>query len=151
MAALSKEFADDPCSKTKRQQMIVAARALLTSVTQLLILADLVDVQLILKSIRLVRERRLTCLRFSSCIVRFFAGRRRFAAHPRCFQPRRVGAFLQAIRQEHHRFKPTRSATPTGSFVDRSSVSVAHSRRTWSIDSSKRISLPHVARSSAHR
>ncbi len=54
MAVLSKEFADDPCSKPKRQQMIIAARALLTSVTQLLILADLVDVQLILKSIRLV-------------------------------------------------------------------------------------------------
>ena len=54
MAVLSKEFADDPCSKSKRQQMIVAARALLTSVTHLLILADLVDVQLILKSIRLV-------------------------------------------------------------------------------------------------
>ena len=55
MAVLSKEFADDPCSKSKRQQMIIAARALLTAVTQLLILADLVDVQLILKSIRLVR------------------------------------------------------------------------------------------------
>jgi len=55
MAVLSKEFADDPCSKSKRQQMIIAARALLTSVTHLLILADLVDVQLILKSIRLVR------------------------------------------------------------------------------------------------
>ena len=54
MAVLSKEFADDPCSKPKRQQMIVAARALLTSVTRLLILADLVDVQMILRSIRLV-------------------------------------------------------------------------------------------------
>jgi catenin alpha len=54
MAVLSKEFADDPCSKAKRQHMIVAARALLTAVTQLLILADLVDVQLILRSIRLV-------------------------------------------------------------------------------------------------
>ncbi|UJR28554.1 hypothetical protein I4U23_009788 [Adineta vaga] len=56
MAVLSKEFADDPCSKPKRQQMIVAARALLTSVTRLLILADLVDVQLILRSIRLVED-----------------------------------------------------------------------------------------------
>jgi catenin alpha len=56
MAVLSKEFADDPCSKPKRQQMILAARALLTAVTHLLILADLVDVQLILKSIRLVRS-----------------------------------------------------------------------------------------------
>ncbi|CAF0738628.1 unnamed protein product [Didymodactylos carnosus] len=56
MAVLSKEFADDPCSKAKRQQMIDAARVLLTSVTHLLILADLVDVQLILKSIRLVED-----------------------------------------------------------------------------------------------
>ncbi|CAF1434241.1 unnamed protein product [Adineta ricciae] len=56
MAVLSKEFADDPCSKPKRQQMIVAARALLTSVTRLLILADLVDVQMILRSIRLVED-----------------------------------------------------------------------------------------------
>lgn len=59
MATLSKDFADDPCSKTKREQMIVAARALLSSVTRLLMLADHVDVQLILKSIRLVRACRL--------------------------------------------------------------------------------------------
>ena len=54
MASLSKEFADDPCSKPKREQMIIAAQALLTSVTHLLLLADRIDVQLILKSIRLV-------------------------------------------------------------------------------------------------
>jgi len=54
MAGLSKEFADDPSSKSKREQMIIAARALLSSVTRLLILADHVDVKLILKSIRLV-------------------------------------------------------------------------------------------------
>jgi hypothetical protein len=67
MAVLSKEFADDPCSKPKRQQMIVAARALLTSVTHLLILADLVDVQLILKSIRLV------CFNYLFCFcIKFF-------------------------------------------------------------------------------
>ena len=56
MAVLSKGFADDPCSKSKREQMIVAARALLSSVTRLLMLADYVDVQLILNSIRLVRS-----------------------------------------------------------------------------------------------
>ncbi|CAF2404143.1 unnamed protein product [Rotaria sp. Silwood2] len=56
MVVLSREFADDPCSKTKREKMIIAARALLTAVTQLLILADLVDVQSILKSTRLVEE-----------------------------------------------------------------------------------------------
>ncbi|CAF1407511.1 unnamed protein product [Rotaria magnacalcarata] len=56
MVILSKEFADDPCSKVKREKMITAARALLTSVTHLLILADLVDVQSILKSIRLLED-----------------------------------------------------------------------------------------------
>ena len=56
MANLSKIFADDPCSKSKREQMIIAARALLASVTRLLILADQVDVQLILKSISLVEN-----------------------------------------------------------------------------------------------
>ncbi|CAF3421133.1 unnamed protein product [Rotaria socialis] len=56
MVILSKEFADDPSSKVKREKMITAARALLTSVTHLLIIADLVDVQSILKSIRLVED-----------------------------------------------------------------------------------------------
>ena len=56
MAELSKVFADDPCSKTKREQMIVAARMLLSSVTRLLLLADRVDVQMILKSISLVEK-----------------------------------------------------------------------------------------------
>ena len=56
MADLSKTFTDDPCSKPKREQMIGAARALLASVTRLLLLADRVDVQLILKSISLVEQ-----------------------------------------------------------------------------------------------
>jgi hypothetical protein len=56
MADRSKIFADDPCSKTKREQMITAARVLLTSVTRLLLLADRADVQLILKSIALVEK-----------------------------------------------------------------------------------------------
>lgn len=56
MAELSKAFADDPCSKPKREEMIIAARVLLTSVTRLLLLADRVDVQLILKSLSLVEK-----------------------------------------------------------------------------------------------
>ncbi len=56
MAELSKNFADDPCSKTKREQMIVAARMLLSSVTRLLLLADRVDVQMILKSVSIVEK-----------------------------------------------------------------------------------------------
>jgi catenin alpha len=62
MANLSKEFADDPCSKSKREQMIIAAQGLLTSVTHLLLLADRIDVHLILKSIRLVRTSSFFCL-----------------------------------------------------------------------------------------
>ena len=56
MAELSKVFADDPCSKPKREEMIIAARVLLTSVTRLLLLADRVDVQMILKSLSLVEK-----------------------------------------------------------------------------------------------
>lgn len=56
MAELSKIFADDPCSKPKREEMIIAARVLLTSVTRLLLLADRVDVQIILKSLTLVEK-----------------------------------------------------------------------------------------------
>jgi catenin alpha len=56
MANVSKIFADDPCSKLKREQMIITARILLASVTHLLILADRVDVQFILKSISIVKN-----------------------------------------------------------------------------------------------
>lgn len=56
MAELSKAFADDPCSKPKREEMIIAARVLLTSVTRLLLLADRVDVQMILKSLSFVEK-----------------------------------------------------------------------------------------------
>jgi catenin alpha len=56
MADVSKIFADDPCSKSKREQMIITARVLLASVTRLLILADHVDIQLILKFLSLVEN-----------------------------------------------------------------------------------------------
>lgn len=44
----SMEFAADPCSSVKRGAMVRAARALLSAVTRLLILADMVDVFLLL-------------------------------------------------------------------------------------------------------
>lgn len=50
----STEFAADPCSLSKRGAMVRAARALLSAVTRLLILADMVDVHLLLKSLRMV-------------------------------------------------------------------------------------------------
>ena len=55
MRVASMEFADDPCSSIKRSNMVFAARALLSAVTRLLILADMVDVHLLLNSLRLVR------------------------------------------------------------------------------------------------
>ena len=54
MRQASEEFAADPCSSMKRGAMVRAARALLSAVTRLLILADMVDVHLLLKSLRLV-------------------------------------------------------------------------------------------------
>ncbi|KAK3609215.1 hypothetical protein CHS0354_035155 [Potamilus streckersoni] len=54
MKEASEEFASDPCSSMKRGAMVRAARALLSSVTRLLILADMVDVHLLLKSLRVV-------------------------------------------------------------------------------------------------
>lgn len=50
----SQDFAADPCSSAKRGAMVRAARALLSAVTRLLILADMVDVHLLLKSLHSV-------------------------------------------------------------------------------------------------
>ena len=54
MSVASREFAADPCSSAKRGSMVRAARALLTAVTRLLILADMVDVHRLLRSLRVV-------------------------------------------------------------------------------------------------
>ncbi|XP_045189005.2 catenin alpha-2-like isoform X2 [Mercenaria mercenaria] len=56
MGVASEEFAADPCSSMKRGAMVRAARALLSAVTRLLILADMVDVHLLLKSLRVVEN-----------------------------------------------------------------------------------------------
>jgi len=62
MRVASGEFASDPCSTMKRGAMVRAARALLSSVTRLLIIADMVDVHLMLKSLRIVRLLHLLAL-----------------------------------------------------------------------------------------
>ena len=56
MSFAAREFAEDPCSSLKRGNMVRAARNLLSAVTRLLILADMVDVHLLLKSLRVVSE-----------------------------------------------------------------------------------------------
>uniref|UniRef100_A0A8C7Y1C0 Catenin alpha-2 n=1 Tax=Oryzias sinensis TaxID=183150 RepID=A0A8C7Y1C0_9TELE len=54
MRVASSEFADDPCSSVKRGTMVRAARALLSAVTRLLILADMADVMRLLAHLKVV-------------------------------------------------------------------------------------------------
>lgn len=56
MKSASGEFADDPCSSVKRGNMVRAARALLSAVTRLLILADMADVYRLLVQLKIVEE-----------------------------------------------------------------------------------------------
>ncbi|XP_038855825.1 catenin alpha-2-like isoform X4 [Salvelinus namaycush] len=56
MRVASQEFADDPCSSVKRGTMVRAARALLSAVTRLLILADMADVMRLLAHLKIVEE-----------------------------------------------------------------------------------------------
>uniref|UniRef100_A0A1A9WLH2 Catenin alpha n=1 Tax=Glossina brevipalpis TaxID=37001 RepID=A0A1A9WLH2_9MUSC len=56
MSIAAREFSEDPCSSLKRGNMVRAARNLLSAVTRLLILADMVDVHLLLKSLQIVED-----------------------------------------------------------------------------------------------
>uniref|UniRef100_A0A671PM27 Catenin alpha-1 n=1 Tax=Sinocyclocheilus anshuiensis TaxID=1608454 RepID=A0A671PM27_9TELE len=56
MKLASGEFAEDPCSSMKRGNMVRAARALLSAVTHLLVLADMADVYQLLLQLKLVRD-----------------------------------------------------------------------------------------------
>uniref|UniRef100_A0A9J8BRK3 Catenin alpha-1 n=1 Tax=Cyprinus carpio carpio TaxID=630221 RepID=A0A9J8BRK3_CYPCA len=56
MKLASGEFAEDPCSSVKRGNMVRAARALLSAVTHLLVLADMADVYQLLLQLKLVRD-----------------------------------------------------------------------------------------------
>uniref|UniRef100_A0AAR2KNX5 Catenin alpha-1 n=1 Tax=Pygocentrus nattereri TaxID=42514 RepID=A0AAR2KNX5_PYGNA len=56
MRQASGEFAEDPCSSVKRGNMVRAARALLSAVTHLLVLADMADVYQLLLQLKLVEE-----------------------------------------------------------------------------------------------
>ena len=56
MGVTAKEFANDPCSSVKRGNMVRASRNLLSAVTRLLIMADMIDVHLLMKKIRRVED-----------------------------------------------------------------------------------------------
>ncbi|RVE43027.1 hypothetical protein evm_012339 [Chilo suppressalis] len=56
MSVSAREFSEQPCASMARSSMVRAARALLSAVTRLLILADLADVRLLLASTRTVES-----------------------------------------------------------------------------------------------
>ncbi|XP_041983334.1 catenin alpha isoform X2 [Aricia agestis] len=56
MSVAAREFSDEPCASSVRSGMVRAARALLSAVTRLLILADMVDVHLLLSDLRTVEK-----------------------------------------------------------------------------------------------
>jgi catenin alpha len=56
MVSDSQSFAQDPCSSVKRSSMVKSARALLSAVARLLIVADMIDVQAILKAMQTVQS-----------------------------------------------------------------------------------------------
>lgn len=56
MSLMSRKFAEDPCSSAKRADIIKAARPLLLAVTRLLIVADMIDVQRLLNSLKVVEN-----------------------------------------------------------------------------------------------
>jgi len=56
MSSTSREFASDPCSGNLRAHMVTAARNLLSAVTRLLILADMIDVNLLIEALRVVEH-----------------------------------------------------------------------------------------------
>lgn len=54
MSMMSRKLVEDPCSSANRAEIVKAARPLLLAVTRLLIVADMVDVQRLLDSLKLV-------------------------------------------------------------------------------------------------
>ena len=56
MSSSARDFANDPCSSVKRGNMVRASRNLLSAVTRLLILADMIDVHLLMKKLRRVED-----------------------------------------------------------------------------------------------
>ncbi|XP_045456060.1 catenin alpha [Melitaea cinxia] len=56
MSLAAREFSEEPCASSVRSGMVRAARGLLSAVTRLLILADMVDVHLLLSNLRTVEN-----------------------------------------------------------------------------------------------
>ena len=79
MSSSAREFAADPCSSVKRGNMVRASRNLLSAVTRLLILADMIDVHLLMKKLKRV-ENDLEFLKSVSSQAELLDGMDRFGA-----------------------------------------------------------------------
>ena len=56
MRVVTTDFCEDPLSANVRKHLVTASRELLSAVTRLLIIADMVDVHVLLKSLKIVRD-----------------------------------------------------------------------------------------------
>lgn len=98
MVSASREFVTNPFDVDKRSEMIKAARNLLLSVTRLLILADMIDVQLLLKTTKTV-EADLEKLRVVSNYAELFK-------HHQNFQQNANKLFRQAAKRQQELLDP---------------------------------------------
>ncbi|CAG4952871.1 unnamed protein product [Parnassius apollo] len=98
MSLAAREFSEEPCASSVRSAMVRAARALLSAVTRLLILADMVDVHLLLAKLRAVETDldKLKCASSQSELVESARQLGRSAAE--------LGA--QAARRQHELKEP---------------------------------------------
>ena len=56
MQMATNDFSEDPCSEQKRGHLVRCSRQLLSAVTKLLIIADMIDVHVLLTSLKIVRS-----------------------------------------------------------------------------------------------
>jgi len=77
MSNSAREFATDPCSSAKRGNMVRSARNLLSAVARLLILADMIDVHMLLMKLQRVEDD-LEVLKSASSQAELIEGMERF-------------------------------------------------------------------------
>jgi catenin alpha len=80
LAVDARDFTADPCSAARRGVLVSAARALLAAVARLLILADMIDVHVLLQSVARARSDLEFVGRSASSEPELIEGMRRFNA-----------------------------------------------------------------------
>jgi catenin alpha len=135
MSAAAKEFANDPCSSVKRGNMVRASRNLLSAVTRLLILADMIDVHLLLKKLRRVEDD-LEYLKSVSSQAELMEGMDRFGKSS-------ADLMTQAAKRQYE------LKDPVIDFQRLFSISVSVPNSAVQLDYNKRFILVHVLASNS--